>query len=304
MNFQTKLPALCLCVALLLPATVAQQPKPAERTPTESLAAVLAAACRQSEEQFALYLTKENAETFATLLAEQRRALMRRLVLVAEPGRPLLSSDAGGRNVVRCDTPGATAVIRFGAERAAENLAFVPIEVNAQRRTEIGLVREGGGWKLLSVGLLLLNLPELAKQWTQAPAAAAKEEKLEAADAAAVETLRDLHFALETYKKAFDRLPESLAQLGPAPRGEVSPERANLIDDELARGRKGGYAFMLHIAPPKEKDGAPSFYLTATPVEYGKTGKWSFYLNQAGELRGRDKQGARATAEDPRIEVN
>jgi hypothetical protein len=38
-------------------------------------------------------------------------------------------------------------------------------------------------------------------------------------------------------------------------------------------------------------------------VEYGKTGKWSFYLDAAGVLRGLDKQGARATAEDPRMEV-
>jgi hypothetical protein len=270
---------------------------------SEALAAALAAACRQNEEQFTQHLTRENAETFVTLPAEQRRALMRRLVLLAEPGRPLLSSDAEGRTVLRCDSPGVTAVIRFGAERAAENLAFVPVDINAQRRTEIGLVREAGGWKLLSVGLLLLNLPELARQWAQDTERTRTGERLEPADAAAVESLRDLHFAIVTYRKAFGRFPESLAQLGPAPRGQVSPERANLTDEDLARGRKGGYAFSYQVVPAKEKADEPSFFLTATPVEYGKTGKWSFYLDAAGVLRGLDKQGARATAEDPRMEV-
>jgi hypothetical protein len=299
-----------LCLALLLcrDALAKQAPKPdagaaATGKASDALAAVLVAACRQSEEQFAQHLTKENAETFREMLPEQKRALMRRIVQLVEAGRPLLSTGAEGRAEVRCDTSAVTAVFRFGEERAAENLAFVPVEVNAQRRTEFGLVREGGGWRLLSVGLLLLNLPELSRQWAQDAARATREEKLEPTDAAAVAALRDLHFAVQTYKKAFKRLPDSLEQLGPAVRGQVSPERANLTDEDLSRGRKGGYVFALHIVPPKEKDGAPSFYVTATPEEYGRSGKWSFYLDEAGELHGADKQGAAATAGDPKIDV-
>ncbi|HWQ03139.1 MAG TPA: hypothetical protein VNL38_01545 [Candidatus Nitrosotenuis sp.] len=298
-----------LCLALLLArgAFAQQTAKPQAESSggkaSDALAAVLVAACRQNEEQFAQHLTKENAATFREMPPEQKRALMRRIVQLVEAGRPLLSTGAEGRAEVRCDTPAVAAVFRLGEERAAENLAFVPVEVNAQRRTEFGLVREGGGWRLLSVGLLLLNLPELARQWAQDASRATSEEKLEPADAAAVAALQDLHFAVQTYKKAFGHLPESLAQLGPAERGQVSPDRANLIGDDLSMGRKGGYVFAYRVVPPKEKDGAPSFVLTATPEEYGRSGKWSFCLDEAGELHGADKQGAAATSSDPKIEV-
>jgi hypothetical protein len=114
---------------------------------------------------------------------------------------------------------------------------------------------------------------------------------------------------VETYKTGFGKLPENLAQLGPARRGEVSPEKANLIEQELADGAKGGYVFRFRVVQPtKPKDSkeaapeTPTYVLTATPAEYGKSGKRSFYLDGSGELRGGDKQGAEATAEDPKIE--
>jgi hypothetical protein len=169
------------------------------------------------------------------------------------------------------------------------------------------MVREGGGWKMLSVGLVLMNIPELAKRWTSPESTAAAAENSEAA---AIVTLRRLAEAVDTYKKGFGKLPIVLAQLGPARRGEVSPDKANLIEQELAAGSKGGYLFVYRVmTSPIGKDakqaageGAePTYALTATPAEYGKTGKRSFFLDATGELRGGDKQGAEATVEDPKV---
>jgi hypothetical protein len=58
----------------------------------------------------------------------------------------------------------------------------------------------------------------------------------------------------------------------------------------------GGYRFELRVKP----DGQ-SFEAVATPVEYGKTGRLSFYVNEEGSIRGADKGGAGASAGDPDI---
>ena len=218
--------------------------------------------------------------------------MMRRFVLVTVPGRPLLSNDAAGHTSIRCETPSVTADIRLGDARVRENLAFVPMEIGG-RRVEIGLVREGGGWRILSFGLLLVNIPELAKQWEAA--------ELEAREAAAMASLRRLAVALETYRRAFGSLPERLEQLGPAPKEGVSPDAAQLVDAELASGSKDGYRFRYRIVGG-EGTNALGFELSATPTEYGKTGRRSFFLDSSGKLRGTDKQGLAATAADPVIE--
>ena len=52
-----------------------------------------------------------------------------------------------------------------------------------------------------------------------------------------------------------------------------------------------------------DRDKAAGFVLAATPIEYGKGGRRSFYLDSNGTLRGGDKHGAVATAADPLVAV-
>lgn len=262
------------------------------------------AACRQNENPFAHSLTAENAAVFLQLAPATRAALMKRFVLLEHPGRPLLSNDPQGHVVVRCETPGITTEMRFGEMRLRENLAFIPVELRVSgessegRRIQFGLVREGGGWKLLSVGLLLLDLPALAQQW--------ESSELEASEAAGVAALRKLAEAVNAYRRAFGRLPETLAQLGPASKEGISPDAAGLLDAELAAGKKGGYVFRYRGLARAESNEAgkedAGFELAAVPAEYGKTGRRSFFLDSGGALHGTDKGGALATASDPRIE--
>ena len=95
-------------------------------------------------EAFAGYLTADNATAFCGLAGGTRTELMKRFVLLDDPGRPLLSNDAQGHTVLRCQTPSVIAEMRLGETRLWENLAFVPVEIVGAKRVDIGLVRERG----------------------------------------------------------------------------------------------------------------------------------------------------------------
>jgi hypothetical protein len=175
----------------------------------------------------------------------------------------------------------------------------IPITGEDPRAITFGLVREGGNWRLLSVGLILLDVPAMAKQWEQADLAASED--------AAIADLRSVAAALDTYRRAYGQLPDTLTLLGPAPPSGVSPEAASLLDADLAAGSKDGYTIRYTIAPaagsPPEEEAnrAETFVLASSPKEYGKTGRRSFFLDSSGILRGADKQGGIATSTDPRV---
>lgn len=270
--------------------------------PAQALEETLAAACRHDEAAFADHLTMDNAQAYRLLAQEQRVALLKRFVLLEDPGKPLLST-SNGHTVVRCEAAGTTTEMRFGATEARENLAFIPMSVPEGDETQsvrFGLVRESGQWKILSVGLLLLDIPALGHQW--------EESDLQTRERSAIAAMRKVASALKSYQRAYGNLPETLEQLGPPAQGGASPEMAGLLDSELAKGSAGGYRLRYAIVPAtgeeneSERSTASGFTLAATPVVYGKDGRRSFFLDSTGTLRGADKNGAVATANDPRIE--
>jgi hypothetical protein len=290
-------------VAGLLSAAVARAQQQIPASPETALSGALSAACRQDPAAFANFLTSDNAAVYRALPGPQRTALMKRFVLLEDPGRPLLSTSTSGHPIVRCEAPSIATEMRFGETRLRENLAFVPVQIpipgESARSITFGLVREGGNWKLLSVGLILLDIPSMAKQWEQAD--------LEEREDNAIAALRKLATALETYRRAYGKLPEALAPMGPAPKNGISPEAAGLIDAELAFGSVDGYLLRYtYIAaggnlPEEDANRAARYELAATPSEYGKTGRRSFFLDSSGILRGADKQGVVADSTDPRI---
>jgi hypothetical protein len=264
-----------------------------ESDPAAALSAALVAACRNNEAQFSNYLTADNATAFRALAAEQRSAFLKRFSLSDMPGKPLASTDQQNHELLLCQTPSASVQYRFGAARVHENLAFIPVSVVNGEQAEFGLVRENGGWRLLSLGLVLLDIPQLAKQWIA--------EDLRAREEAAVESLHDLADAVQTYHRAFGKFPESLADLGPAPKGQISPEQASLVNADLAAGKQNGYLFRYRIVPdPSGND--TNFELAATPESYDKLGRRSFFLDAEGKVHAADKRGAVATSQDPLAE--
>lgn len=281
--------------ALFLPAPARAEQLSApsgDADPAAALANALVAACRANETQFSNYLAGDNGAAFRALPEAQRTAFMKRLSLSDSPGKPLLSSDDHNHTVLRCRAPETTVEYRFGTPRVHENLAFVPVNVVGGEEADFGLVRESAGWRLLSLGLVLFDVPQLSKEWVR--------QDLAAHEDAMVATLRSLAEAIQTYHNAFGKLPESLAQLGPAPKDQISPEQASLISASLATGKQDGYVFRYRIAPDANGNDN-NFELAATPESYGKVGRRSFFMDTDGKVHADDKRGAVATYEDPLI---
>jgi hypothetical protein len=285
-------------------------PPVAANGPAAALRDVLQAACTQSAAEFSRYLTARSKESFERLAPAARVALMKRFVLLNVPGKATTTANPAGRPIVRCETPDLTTEMSIGGTDTRDNLAFLPMELRDVtdstganvRQISMGLVREDGQWRLLSIGVLLLDLPSLEVEWDA--------EEAEANEITALGNLRRLADAVETYRRTYFRLPESLASLGPPPAvasAKNTPaktlaatrERAGLVDEELASGNKDGYEFRIIIAGA-DTLGAPAKYqLSAIPSSYGRTGKRSFFRDTEGGWHGADHGGAVGSASDP-----
>jgi type IV pilus assembly protein PilA len=271
--------------------------------PSLALRQALSAACRQDEAGFTKYLTTRNAETFSTLTAGARVALMRRFVLLNEPGKPSLVTGPAGRPLVRCETPVGAAELQIGGADVDDNFALLPVEIRDATdtvgenvlRVKMGLVREHGEWKLISVGLVLLDLPSLAVEWDAA--------QIESTEKTAVESLKAISDAVEKYRRTYTRLPDSLANLASPAKGAPSAEAAGMLEPDLAAGARSGYNFR-YILASNSTLGAPAKYaLAATPQVYGRTGRRSFFTEGDGVIHGADRQGSVGSASDPKVDL-
>lgn len=230
-----------------------------------------------------------------------RVAFMKRFVLLNEPGKPSVSTNPSGRPIVRCDTPAGAAEIQIGGADTKDNVSLLPVRLRDATdpsgadaiQVNMGLVRENGQWKILSLGLVLLDLPSLEFEWDSAEADKNEE--------AAVQSLKDISNAVEAYRRKYLRLPDSLSDLGPPLHGQASAEAAGLVDSDLSTGMKNGYSFRYVIVGANTL-GAPAKYeLAATPLVYGRTGHRSFFRDETGTLRGADRKGAIGSTEDPKL---
>jgi hypothetical protein len=285
------------------PATVTSGNVPALSGPSLALRQALSAACRQDETEFTKYLTTRNAQTFSALTAGARVALMKRFVLLNEPGKPSLVTGAAGRPLVRCETPAGVAEMQIGGADVDDNLALLPVEIRDATDTtgesvlhvRMGLLREHGEWKLISVGLVLLDLPSLAVEWDSAQIADTEK--------AAIESLKTIAAAVEQYRRTYTRLPDSLAVLAAPTKGAPTTEAAGMLEDDMAAGARSGYNFR-YVLESNSTLGAPARYaLAATPQVYGRTGKRSFLTQGDGVIHGADRQGGVGTPADPKIET-
>jgi hypothetical protein len=271
--------------------TLAAQAQPQSTPdPATTLSDILSAACRADEVKFATFLTADNAAAFRALPAEQRRRFVQRFSLSDDPGHPLLSSDQDNRTILRCEAPGGVTEFHFGAARLQDNLAFIPLSATNNQQAEIGLVREAGGWKLLSLGLVLLDIKELSVQWARAD--------LEAREQAAATAVQTIAGAIEHYKNSFGKLPETLAQLGPADKNDTSADLASLVSAALAAGSDAGYRFRYRIVSSADPLN-DQYEIEAMPGDYGTSGRQSFFRDTSGQIHAADKHGAPATGGDP-----
>lgn len=260
------------------------------------------AACSQDAKQFGASLTTRNADAFTRMTPAAQTRLLKRFVLLDAAGTPRSENGEGGSVKVFCVTPEITTQLEIGVAEVRDNLAYLPLEVSdvadtngdAARRVTMTLVHENGQWKLLSLGVLLLDLPTLAEEWDR--------EEIQTNEKEALAAMKELEAAIEKYRVKYTRLPDALSALGPPAKGEAKSEQAGLIEKELASGRKNGYAFR-YVIVGASASGAPAKYeLAAIPVEYGRTGARSFFRDASGTLHGADHHGAVGTDLDPKVE--
>src|SRR5271163_954391 len=285
--------------------------------PAGALSRALSAACSQSQIDFARFLTARNKEAFARMTPAARIALMKRFVLLSQPGTASTTLNPSGRPTVRCDTPDGAAEIQIGGADQQDNLAFFPVELRDATdtagtdviRVNMGLIRENNQWRILSIGLVLLDLPSLELEWNSA--------EMTANENAALETLKAVAKAIETYRRTYTRLPDSLAQLGPRPEAPKTPsgrtpdrkstdkpsaEFADLLDADLASGKKDGYAFRYVILGASNLGAVAQFELAASPSPYGQAGRRSFFRESNGTIHAADRKGAVGGITDPKVE--
>lgn len=269
--------------------------------PALALRDTLIAACSQNSTDFARSLTVRNAQAFSRLTPATRSTFLKRFVLLDNPGQPRAEFDASGNLNVFCVTPDFTTQMHIGKPELRDNLVYLPLTIGDaaapldpdSHRVLITLVRENGQWKLLSLGLLFLDLPSLGEEWDRAEIS--KNEQ------SAIDSMKQLSEAVETYRRTYTRLPEALAVLGPPSQGQAKSEKADLITKELSDGRKDGYSFR-YVVVGANTTGAPAKYeLAAIPVEYGRTGKLSFFRDASGLLHGADRHGAIGGVTDPAL---
>lgn len=122
----------------------------------------------------------------------------------------------------------------------------------------------------------------------EASASTAQNERL------VITSLRKLHAAQMTYAAISSNGDYGLFS---------SLREENLIDDALASANKYGYVYQMFVTP-RVGTTPSSYYAVARPSNYRKSGVKSFYIDQTGELRGADRNGAWATATDPIIDTD
>jgi hypothetical protein len=289
-------------LVLFLPGASPSRGQSPGDAPSAALKDALVAACAQNSQDFVRALTARNAQAFGRMTPPARGTLLKRFVLLDKAGKPHIENDAEGRVLVYCATPDVTTVMAIDKPEIRDNLAYVPLAIReandavgvSAHHVTMGLIREDGQWKLVSLGLLFLDLPSLEAEWDRA--------EIKANEQAAIASLKQLVEAIENYRKTYLRLPDALKVLGPAANGAPKAESAGLVDEEMAAGRKDGYAFR-YVIVGASTTGAPAKYeVAAIPSEYGRTGLRSFFCDTAGVTHAGDHKGAVGSDLDPKLD--
>jgi type IV pilus assembly protein PilA len=111
--------------------------------------------------------------------------------------------------------------------------------------------------------------------------------RMAANESAAVSALRTLATQEANYDSSWGSgFSPTLAALGPAPPNTpASPANADLIDQVLATGLRGGYQFIYTPLIPSGGTTPTGYTVTANPISPGITGEWFFYLDQSNVVR-------------------
>ena len=119
--------------------------------------------------------------------------------------------------------------------------------------------------------------------------------RMSANESAAVSALRTLATQEANYDAGWGPgFSPSLAVMGPPPSGSVaSAAHADLVDQVMASGLRGGYQFLYTPLIPSGGTTPTGYTVNANPISPGITGDWFFYLDQSNVIR--QNQGSPAS---------
>lgn len=139
-----------------------------------------------------------------------------------------------------------------------------------------------------------------------------RESLIRGNEAQARQTLRVITEALQAYQKKHGGYPDALERLRGKQDGNpgtAPPERARLLETELARDKfeKNGYLFRFRPVTMKQSWAATvhlvaRYRLTAQPSSPGSSDEWFYFTDQNGEIHAR--QGEAASPDDPVVPSN
>jgi type IV pilus assembly protein PilA len=111
--------------------------------------------------------------------------------------------------------------------------------------------------------------------------------RMSANESAAVSALRTLATQEANYDSAWSSgYSPTLAAMGPPlPGNPATPANADLIDQVLASGLRGGYQFLYTPLIPSGGSTPTGYTVAANPISPGITGEWFFYLDQSNVIR-------------------
>ena len=98
--------------------------------------------------------------------------------------------------------------------------------------------------------------------------------RMNASETAAIGALRAVHEAEVQYYSTYGRYATTLTELGPPTSGAPSPAAADLLQEDMASGTKGGYKFVITATPTGYK-------INANPVAFGSSGRRTFFSDQS-----------------------
>jgi prepilin-type N-terminal cleavage/methylation domain-containing protein len=125
--------------------------------------------------------------------------------------------------------------------------------------------------------------------------------RMAANEASAVSALRTLSTQETNYLSSWSQgYSPTLLALGPSlPGNPASASSADLVDQVLANGIRGGYQFLYTPLTPSGGIAPTGYTVTANPISPGITGEWYFFVDQSNNIR--QSYNSPATASSPSL---
>jgi type IV pilus assembly protein PilA len=114
--------------------------------------------------------------------------------------------------------------------------------------------------------------------------------RMSANESAAVSALRTLATQEANYDSQWGPgfSPTLVAMGPPIPGSPATATTADLVDQVMASGLRGGYQFLYTPLIPNGSTSPTGYTVNANPISPGITGEWFFYLDQSNVIRQND----------------